>query len=253
MKTIKNILLASFIISCQLLNAQSTGIIKGTVSDSTGSPMPLLTVAVLEESTIVTAATTDFNGDYTIKDLTPGEYTLQFSFVGCTTKKIKGVIVDPSKIAYVSTKMSSSSIMLGTAEKVETLTQSIINPTFSTITPIRIDQIEHMPMNPGDIVAMVAAVTPAAMPTEDGLDIQIRGARVGTTQYIVDGNKLIGSPEVPGLSISNMEVITGGIPAEYGDTIGGVVIITTKDYKWEMRRKAMAKREKEKSQDNVND
>lgn len=247
MKTIKHILTAILLIGCQVLNAQSTGMIKGSVNDSTGSPMPFLTVAVLDGTTNVAATTTDMNGDYTFKELTPGDYTLQFSFVGYNTKKIKGVLVDPSKVAYVNTQMSASSIMLGAVEKVETLTQSIINPTFTTITPIRIDQIEHMPVAPGDIVAMIAAVTPAAMPTDDGLDIQIRGARVGTTQYIVDGNKEMSGPSVPGLAISNMEVITGGIPAEYGDTVGGVVIITTKDYKWEMRRKEMARREKEAS------
>jgi hypothetical protein len=44
-------------------------------------------------------------------------------------------------------------------------------------------------------------------------------------------------PEVPGPGIAGMEVLTGGVPAEYGDCTGGLVIITTKEYKWEMRKK----------------
>jgi outer membrane receptor protein involved in Fe transport len=35
---------------------------------------------------------------------------------------------------------------------------------------------------------------------------------------------------VPGSSIGGVTVYTGGIPAKYGDTTGGVIILETKSY-----------------------
>ena len=35
---------------------------------------------------------------------------------------------------------------------------------------------------------------------------------------------------VPGVSIGALEAYTGGIPAKYGDTTGGVIVLETKSY-----------------------
>jgi len=115
------------------------------------------------------------------------------------------------------------------------------------MTPIRSDQVEHMAVSKGDIVGMVANVTPGVLASEDGKELYVRGSRTGSTQFIVDGNKVMtaSDPGVPGTGIANMEVLTGGVPAEYGDCTGGIVIITTKEYKWEMRKKEMRERERE--------
>lgn len=228
--------------------AQSTGTIKGTLTDSKGDPMPFATVTLLEDSTFVTGAQTDLQGDYAIKQITPGDYTLKFVSIGYATKLIEHVIVDPSKVAYVSTSMSQGATDLGTVVVSEKFEQSIINPTFSTMTSIKLDQIDHLPASRGDVVAAVTAFTPGVMATDDGKDLYVRGSRRGSTQYIIDGNKIMGSPEVPGPGIAGMEVLTGGVPAEYGDCTGGIVIITTKDYKWEMRRKEMERRARAESE-----
>jgi outer membrane receptor protein involved in Fe transport len=123
----------------------------------------------------------------------------------------------------------------------ESYEKPIINPTFSTVTSISIDQIEKGATPKNDIIRIVTNLTPGVMPTDDGKDLYMRGSRRGTTAYYIDGNRAIGSPEVPGLGISSIEVLTGGVPAEYGDCTGGLVIITTKEYKTEMRRKQMAR------------
>ena len=108
-----------------------------------------------------------------------------------------------------------------------------------------------MAVQKGDIVSMIINVTPGVMPTPDGKNLYIRGSRQGSTGYYIDGNKIMSSAEVPGIGIAGIEVITGGVPAEYGDCTGGVVIITTKEYKMEMRRKEMRKREREEQKTGV--
>jgi hypothetical protein len=246
MKTLKQILVAALLMTGNLIMAQSTGMVRGTITDEDGAPLFGAQVRVMEDSSLVIGTTTDFDGNYSIKEITPGDYDLVISSLGKGTQKIKKVSIDPSKVAYVSTKLTAAAYTFKEAEIVEKVYEkSIINPVFSTITPIRLDQIEKMPVSKGDIIAIAVSVAPGVMPTDDGKDLYVRGSRRGSTQYIIDGNKVMNSPEVPGLGIASMEVLTGGVPAEYGDCTGGIVIITTKEYKWEMRKKEMQRRERE--------
>jgi hypothetical protein len=47
---------------------------------------------------------------------------------------------------------------------------------------------------------------------------------------MIDGVKVIGEPQLPNQGIAEMVVITGGLPAQFGDTTSGVVLITTKSF-----------------------
>ncbi|MCE3280361.1 MAG: enterobactin receptor protein [Bacteroidetes bacterium] len=246
MKTLKHILAASLLMTCSCIIAQSTGIVRGTITDTDGAPLFGAQVRVLDDTTMITGAVTDFDGNYSIREITPGYYNLEISSLGKVKQRIKKVEIDPSQVAYVSVKLEGASYTLKTMEFVEkAFEKTIINPTYSTMTSIRLDQIEKMPVSKGDIIAIAVSVTPGVMATDDGKDLYVRGSRRGSTQYIIDGNKVLGSPETPGLGIAGMEVLTGGVPAEYGDCTGGIVIITTKEYKWEMRRKEMQRRDRE--------
>jgi hypothetical protein len=57
-----------------------------------------------------------------------------------------------------------------------------------------------------------------------------RGARKGDMIYMIDGIKANDVVNVPSVSIGNMMVYTGALPAKYGDTLGGVVVVETKSY-----------------------
>ena len=73
--------------------------------------------------------------------------------------------------------------------------------------------------------------------TNDG-ELVFRGARKGDMLYLMDGVKTTSIGNVPSSSIGRMMVYTGGLPAKYGDTLGGVVVMESKSYfdlyrKWE--------------------
>jgi hypothetical protein len=244
MKTLKLITIALLFFTTGHLNAQSRGILKGTVTDENGAPMLFANVAVMEDSLIVTAATTDENGDYTIRELVPGTYTVRVTYVTYNTKNIVKVAIDPNKTSYVNARLSQNNL-LGTIETSEVYRKPVIDPGFSTVTNITFDQIEHMAVAKGDIIAMIVNVTPGVLETPDGKDLYVRGSRAGSTAYYVDGNRIMGSPEVPALGIAGMEVLTGGVPPEYGDCTGGIVVITTKEYQWEMHKKEEKRKERE--------
>ena len=56
----------------------------------------------------------------------------------------------------------------------------------------------------------------------------MRGSRSNATTYYVDGIKVVGNSNVPTSAIEQITVVTGGLPAKYGDATRGIVSITTK-------------------------
>jgi hypothetical protein len=65
--------------------------------------------------------------------------------------------------------------------------------------------------------------------SEDG-ELMFRGARKGDMIYVLDGIKSNEVFNAPSCSIARMMVYTGGLPAKYGDILGGAVILETKSY-----------------------
>jgi len=89
----------------------------------------------------------------------------------------------------------------------------------------------------GDIKGVLTSLTSDAIETNG--EIHFRGSRGGATGYYVDGVRTLDANTIPGLSIENLTVFSGGVPAMYGDVMGGVVIITTKSYFSGIREKNM--------------
>ena len=69
--------------------------------------------------------------------------------------------------------------------------------------------------------------TTGGLTTQDGSDdVSIRGSRPNATNYYVDGIRVTGL--IPVSEIEQMQVLTGGLSAEYGDVTGGVISLTSK-------------------------
>lgn len=76
---------------------------------------------------------------------------------------------------------------------------------------------------------MVASMTTDIKKTDDG-GLVFRGARKGDMIYYIDGVKLGEVQNVPSAAIGNIMVFSGAIPAKYGDTNGGVIVLETASY-----------------------
>jgi outer membrane cobalamin receptor len=64
-----------------------------------------------------------------------------------------------------------------------------------------------------------------------GEELYFRGSRAGSVVYYIDGVKVRENvPNIPSSGIASISVYTGGMPATYGDSTGGVVVINTKSF-----------------------
>ncbi|NVK63563.1 MAG: TonB-dependent receptor plug domain-containing protein [Flavobacteriales bacterium] len=97
------------------------------------------------------------------------------------------------------------------------------------VTQITAEEIAVSPVK-FDIKGLVTSMSSNVQQTADG-SLVFRGARKGDMIYMVDGVKVRGDVgQIPSVAIGYMQVYTGGLPAKYGDTLGGVVVIESKSY-----------------------
>jgi len=203
------------------------GEISGKVIDETGEGVPVANVVLVDNKGVTTGrgTTTDFDGNYSIKPLTPGKYNLQVSYVGYGTQIQQGVLVNADKATFIDIKMKPSNKELAEVEIVSYKVPLIDPGKTSSQNTVTAEEIANMPTKN---VTDIAATTAGAFQADQGKGINIKGQRDGGTQYYIDGVKVTGVPTLPASSIEQLQVITGGIPAKYGDVTGGIVNITSK-------------------------
>ncbi|MFP4469897.1 MAG: carboxypeptidase regulatory-like domain-containing protein [Bacteroidales bacterium] len=203
-----------------------SGSLQGKITDEdTKEPIPFANVAVYSGGDLLTGTTTDFDGKYVIKPLTPGTYNLRASFVGYQAKEIAGVIVKGDQITFEDIALSVSAETLETVEVVEYKVPLISKDKTTSGATVTSEEIEKMPNRSATSIATTVG---GVYSDADGDNISIRGQRGDGTVYYIDGMRVLGSSSLPESAIEQVSVILGGQPAKYGDATGGIISVTTK-------------------------
>jgi hypothetical protein len=172
---------------------------------------------------------TNYDGEYTINALPSGTYDIIIIYQGYDTLRIEGVNVNPEQFNFAPTVyMSKDKTLKEVVVKVDKIPLIDKGVTGTRVT-ITAEQIKSMPVRFD--LGKLAIATGAVSSTNDGQELYFRGSRSGDVVYLIDGIKIIGGkPVLPAGSIQNFSVYTGGLPARFGDTMGGVISIETKSY-----------------------
>ena len=201
-----------------------TGTLKGTVLDAmTGESVPFANVVIERNGSQTAGTTTDFDGKFTIKPIEPGTYTVKATFVGYQTYMMTGLIISANKITFQDLKLSAG-IQKEEVQIVE-YKKPLIDQDNKTGQTKTAEEIVAMPTRS---VASVAATTAGVYQKDEGEDLNVRGSRSDATDYYIDGIKVRGAKNIPQTAIEQITVMTGGLPAQYGDATAGVISITTK-------------------------
>lgn len=207
-----------------VLTAQNFGQLQGKVTEEgTGEPVIFCSVILTKGGQDAGFTQTDIDGNYSIGNLDPGEYDVEVSLLGYSTQRIEGVVIVAGRVVPLNVTMSEDGLLLGevviSGYQVPLVEQD--NTTQGrTITG---KEIRALPIK--NINAIAAST--AGVSTIDGEAVAMRGSRANATDYYIDGMRVQGGL-VPQFEIEQMQVITGGIEAMYGDVSGGVISITTK-------------------------
>jgi len=218
----KKYLFLFFGLTLSFFTVAQTGTLRGVVTDQeNGEPLPGASIVIVGT---YLAAVTDFDGRYVIKEIKPGDYSVKVQTMGYGTKQFNDITINLSKSTVLDVELSAAKEMLQTITVVGRKSQVDLEKASSEIT-FTTEDIENLNVRDvKELIGMQAGVTK----TQDGL--QIRGARVYETEYIVDGvsaqDPLAGTGfgvNVASSSIQQLELITGGAGAEYGGGSSGVI------------------------------
>ena len=204
--------------------AQS-GTLKGKILDKDKKePIPFANVVIEQGGKQYGGATTDFDGNYTIKPIPPGKYDLRASYVGYKPTLTKGVVINSDKITFFDINLESTAQVLNDVIITDYKVPLISKDQTQSGETVTSDQIKNMPGRSAESVA----ITVGGVFSRDGNMGSVRGKREDGTVTFIDGIRVRGSSSLPKSAIEQVSVITGGTPAKYGEATGGVLNITTK-------------------------
>ncbi|HQQ93340.1 MAG TPA: TonB-dependent receptor plug domain-containing protein [Bacteroidia bacterium] len=202
------------------------GAIKVTLQDkATKEPIPFANVVAYRNGVQVGVATTNMDGEAFIKPLTPGKYDVKGVFVGYQATEVKDVVVGEGKTAYVTIGLSSGEGTKLDEIDVVTYLVPLIDPDTKSGQTVTREDYQNLATKD---INSVAATTAGVYQSDEGKELNVRGGRATNTTYFVDGVKVFGSPNLPQQSIEQLNVITGGAPANMGDFTSGAISITTR-------------------------
>lgn len=227
-------ILTAFLLFINLSKAQETsekeqtGAIVGTIVDQQ-TKEELIGATVLVVGTY-RGASADINGKYEFLKMKPGDYSIKVTFIGYGEKQYNDITVKAGETTTLNLTLLPASQALEGVTIVGN--KSLVNLETAS-TEVKISREEIKEMNVRDVQELAAMQTGVSK-TADGL--QIRGARVYETRYIVDGisaqDPLAGTGfgvDVSSSSIESLSIITGGVGAEYGDGSSGIISTTIRE------------------------
>ena len=226
MKTLK--FMIAGLISLYSLNSNAqTGILKGQILNNDHEAVFGATIKVTQGGVFVGGTSTDIDGKYTYKPLNAGQYEILVQSTETQTKRINKVEINPDKTTYVDVQVSINQLD-GVIIEAE-YQAPIVDKNFVDMKSLNADAFLHMAVDRGDIKTAIVNIASDVSQDDNG-DLHVRGGRGDATAFIVDGVRSPGITGVAALSVENVSIITGGIPAQYGDATSGFIVVTTKDY-----------------------
>ena len=223
-RTLRSLLLFVFIGLSASAFGQEIG---GRVLDDKKQTLPSANVLVYSGGILKGGAATDDDGAYVVKPLDPGYYNVLVIYPGYDSILITDVIVSPNNRTTENFNMAKPKGIERPTVVITGYKKPLVDQDKPASHILTKDDIAQIPTNQ---VTDLVSTAPGVYQSQRGSNVNIGGGRTSGTQYIVDGVMVQGTVglDMSQGSVDQLEVISSGIPANYGDVSGGVVNITTR-------------------------
>lgn len=227
---VKLLVVSVLFLSAYSFSQSGLGTVKGTVKDEvSGEPLPISKVLIMQNGSIKGAANTDFDGKFQINGVLPGVYDVEVrNQDGYQPGVTTGVNVSPDKITFLDNLVLSkpkSVLEIGEIKVTAYKIPLIDKDGGASGATIGREDIARLPVRSA---AGVASSVGGVNTDEGSGAISVRGSREDGTYFYIDGIKVRGSANLPKSALEEVSVITGGVPANYGDVTGGIISVTTR-------------------------
>lgn len=212
------------------LSAQ-IGKVHGTALEGTET-LPNYNIRLRANGAELRRGMTDANGRYEFALLPPGKYEVEV--VEDTMSYRQAFELGPNETRPMDIDISSAIAYNSKGERVFKLATSTITTSRYTVPIFTVDPIQPQVVGIDDLNHLPGRGLDAAIPMFQGVyqrdagdPLNINGSRSEATAIYVDNVKVRGDHQVPQSSISQIAVMNHGLPAEFGDATGGVIVIST--------------------------
>ena len=227
-----------------ILRAQSTAILKGTVTDPSGAVVPKAKVSVRNEGTGVQLETqTDEAGEYLVAGLSVGAYRVEASAPGFQTTVITGLRLNVS-----ATVMQDVKLQVGATTQQVTISEAPPVLEASTMTvgqTITERTVQEIPLNgrhfvdltllsPGTVTPPQNGFLTAPLRGQGSFGVNTAGLREDMVNYMINGinlsdqlqNQITFQPSIN--TVQEFKIDNSTFSAEYGRNAGAIINIATR-------------------------
>jgi hypothetical protein len=236
---VKQVFLVAALVGCaSTLLAQNTGVISGTVTDSSHATIANAAVTIVNAETSVTVwhGQTNESGVYRAPELSVGRYNVSVTFAGFQPAAVNGVNLAMDQRASINITLQPG----GTTETITVVGDTagqLATDTSSLGNVITTSQVTNLPL-PNRNILNLLSLTPGISSGGDATSINasqlsFNGSRTVNSEFTVDGVSVVsgstgGVQTLPSSdAIREVKVLTSAYSAEYGRTSGGIVTMVT--------------------------
>lgn len=226
---------------CGIAAAQgsSTGDLHVTVKDQNGRLVSDATVTAREQAKgTERSTTTNTSGEYPLRALPPGQYTVTVRAAGFATAAVKDIQVTVGQMAELPVTLS----VAGAQEVITVSSEAELVETQRTSSTDTIEQrrIDNLPINGRNYINFALTDSRLARDTAPSIGaaptsgLNMSGQRARANLVNVDGSDAVDNSTngirstVSQEAVQEFQIITNGYAAEYGRASGGVVNIITR-------------------------
>ena len=241
------LIIICLVLAAVRIDAGVTGKLRGKVTDAvTGETLPGVNVLLLGTQL---GAASDIEGDFIIIGITPGVYSVRVSMVGYREVVVKDIKIMTDLTTSIEIEMEKATIEFNEDVVVTAEKKVIQKDVTASVHNINIAQLERLPTKDakeGFLVQTGVFFNP--IPVVGGLGsagkgesrYSVRGGSQDEVLWFIDGartaNLLLGRADWGGSFtninmdiVKEVQIMTGGFNAEFGNAQSGIVNIITKE------------------------
>jgi hypothetical protein len=224
---VKNIILIVLFLSFGLY--AQTGSIDGIVTDD-GVPFQSVNILLMETGR---GTVSDSIGRYEIRNIPAGNYIIRFSAVGYESI-FRDITIEREKRTQLNVQMKVTAIEFGAVEIIDR--GQVQGDTRSSFIDLNPRSAKVLPGAAEDVMRTLQSLPGVLAPNDYSSQLIIRGSGPDQNLIIMDDIEVFNPYRLYGVismfnpdAVSDINLISGGFPARYGDRLSAVLDVTNRE------------------------
>lgn len=224
----KNILILIMLLAP--FSMAQTGGITGSVTDGS-NPVPSVNILVINTGI---GTITDGEGKYLLRRIPAGKHTIRYSSVGYKTET-REVDIYSGRILEINIVLNQTVIEVGEV-KVTGMRKQEQRDTRTSLIDLNPRSAKILPGAGEDVLRTLQSLPGVLAPNDFSSQLIIRGSGPDQNLIIMDDVEIFNPYRLYGVismfnpdAVENVNLITGGFPARYGDRLSAVLDVTNKE------------------------